>query len=173
MFTVRLPLRPVAVAATAASEAHPGAANASWLGPAPSLSGLRVLAVDDEADARELLREVLTGCGATVSLAASAADGLARIRSEQPDVVVADVGMPGEDGYAFMAAVRALPLDRGGMTPALALTAFAGGEDRVKALRAGFNMHVAKPVEPVELATVVRSLADAIRPKGSPPRDPQ
>ena len=86
---------------------------------------------------------------------------------------MADVGMPGEDGYAFMAAVRALPLDRGGMTPALALTAFAGGEDRVKALRAGFNMHVAKPVEPVELATVVRSLADAIRPKGSPPRDPQ
>jgi CheY-like chemotaxis protein len=80
---------------------------------------------------------------------------------ERPHVVIADVGMPEQDGHTFMGNVRALPADAGGMTPALALTAFAGAEDRAKALRAGFQMHVAKPVDPVELATVVRDLAAA------------
>jgi CheY-like chemotaxis protein len=94
-----------------------------------------------------------------VETVASAAEAVKRVESWRPDVLLSDIGMPGEDGYELIRRVRELPADRGGRTPAAALTAFARGEDRRRALRAGFQMHLAKPVEIQELATVVASLA--------------
>jgi PAS domain S-box-containing protein len=125
----------------------------------PSLAGVTVLAVDDEADARDLIRRILEECGARVLLAASAAEALDLVPRERPDMIVSDIGMPGEDGYQLIREVRALPPDVGGRTPAAALTAFARAEDRTRALRAGYQTHVAKPVEPMELTAVVASLA--------------
>ncbi len=125
----------------------------------PSLDGLTVLVVDDEADARTLIKRVLEECGARVLLAASAAEGFEILRRERPSMIVSDIGMPGEDGYDFIRRVRKLPAAEGGRTPAAALTAFARAEDRTRALRAGYQTHVAKPVEPTELSAVVASLA--------------
>jgi CheY-like chemotaxis protein len=119
---------------------------------------VHVLVVDDEPDARELLAEMLSACKARVSLAATVADALRIVESERPDVIVSDIGMPGEDGYALIRKLRALPAERGGKTPAVALTAYVRFEDRTKALVAGFNMHVPKPVEPTELLAVLASL---------------
>lgn len=123
------------------------------------IAGVRVLVVDDEPDARALVKRLLEDCHAIVSTAASAAEGLATLQSERPDVLLSDVGMPGSDGYQFLRQVRALTEDQGGKTPALALTAYARAEDRMQAVRAGFQMHVPKPVEPAELITMVASLA--------------
>lgn len=125
----------------------------------PSLEGITVLAIDDEADARSLLQRVLEECGARVLIAASAAEGLDAVIRERPDMIVSDIGMPGEDGYEFIRKVRKLAPAEGGRTPAAALTAFARAEDRTRALRAGYQTHVAKPVEPTELTAVVASLA--------------
>lgn len=125
----------------------------------PSLAGITVLAVDDEPDARNLLKRVLEACGARVLLASSAAEALGLATSERPDMIVSDIGMPGEDGYDFIRRLRQLSAEEGGRTPAAALTAFARAEDRTRALRAGFQTHVAKPVEPTELTAVVASLA--------------
>jgi CheY-like chemotaxis protein len=94
-----------------------------------------------------------------VLLAVSAAEGLELVRRERPDMIVSDIGMPDEDGYDFIRKVRQLPADEGGRTPAAALTALARAEDRTRALRAGYQTHVAKPVEPAELTAVVASLA--------------
>ena len=91
--------------------------------------------------------------------ASSAAEGLARVIADKPDVIVSDIGMPGEDGYAFIRRVRALPPEQGGRTPAAALTAYARAEDRRQAMKAGFEMHIPKPVEPSELLTIVATLA--------------
>ena len=123
------------------------------------LDGITVLAVDDEPDARVLLKRILENSGARVLIAASAEEGMTALRGERPDMIISDIGMPGEDGYAFIRRVRALPPDAGGRTPAAALTAFARAEDRTRALRAGYQSHVAKPVEPAELTAVVASLA--------------
>jgi CheY-like chemotaxis protein len=125
----------------------------------PSLAGLTILAVDDEADARELIRRVLEDCGAKVVLAASARDALAMVLSERPDLIISDIGMPEEDGYEFIKKVRALRPEDGGRTPAAALTAFARVQDRTRALRAGYQTHVSKPVEPTELTAAAASLA--------------
>jgi PAS domain S-box-containing protein len=125
----------------------------------PELAGLRVLVVDDEPDTRELLAAVLTSCGAQVTLAASAADAFEHVERTRPDVLVTDIGMPEEDGYSLLTRIRELPPERGGEIPAAALTAYARAEDRVRALRSGFQMHVPKPVEPAELITVVANLA--------------
>ena len=127
------------------------------------LEGVRVVAVDDDADARKLLETVLTRCRAKVTVVASAAEALEAVRRERPDVLLSDVEMPGEDGYTFIAKVRALPPEEGGQTPAAALTAYARMEDRTKALRAGFQMHVPKPVEPAELVAVVANLAARVK----------
>jgi CheY-like chemotaxis protein len=122
------------------------------------LDGARVLLVDDDADTRHLLKRVLESHGAAVKTAASAAEALEMIAASPPDALVADIGMPDEDGYSLMRKIRRLPSSRGGTVPALALTAYARPEDRVRALNAGFQQFVAKPVEPDELAAVVAEL---------------
>jgi PAS domain S-box-containing protein len=131
-----------------------------------SLHGLRVLIVDDELDARALLTAMLERCGAEVHAVGSAWEGLEAIERWRPDVLVADIGMPVEDGYGLIRKVRALPKERGGQTPALALTAYARTEDRVRAISEGYQLHLAKPVDRVELATVVASLASRVAPIG-------
>ncbi len=128
----------------------------------PSLKGVKVLVVDDEPDARELVRRVLESAEATVITVGSAQEALERLIQDRPDVLVSDIGMPDEDGYDLIRRVRALGQDNGGATPALALTAFARSEDRQRAFMAGFQLHVAKPVEPSELVAVVASLAGKI-----------
>ena len=130
--------------------------------PELDLKGIRVLVVDDEPDARETLREILEHCNAEVLTAGSAAEALEILPRWRPDVLLSDIGMPGEDGYELVRRVRTLSAEQGGRTPAAALTAFARGEDRRAALRAGFQMHVAKPVEIEELASVVASLARGV-----------
>jgi signal transduction histidine kinase/ActR/RegA family two-component response regulator len=123
------------------------------------LRGLRVLVVDDEQEAREMLTMVLSQCQAEVTTAASAREALEILPSLRPDVLVSDIGMPGEDGYALIRQVRALPPEQGGGVPAVALTAFARSEDRTRALVSGFQMHIPKPVDPGELAAVMENLA--------------
>jgi CheY-like chemotaxis protein len=127
-------------------------------GPLASLEGVRALVVDDEADARDLIARILRQSGAEVTVAASAREAMAVLAAQQPDVLLSDIGMPGEDGYALIRQVRALPDAHGGRTPAVALTAFARNEDRKRALAEGFQMHVAKPVEPAELTAAVAEL---------------
>jgi CheY-like chemotaxis protein len=123
-----------------------------------SIAGVRALVVDDEPDARALLRRLFEERGAVVSTASSATEALAMLQAERPDVLISDVGMPDEDGYELVRRVRALPPERGGRTPAIALTAYARAEDRVRAVVAGFQHHLAKPIEPVELIVLVASL---------------
>jgi PAS domain S-box-containing protein len=126
----------------------------------PWLHDLRVLVVDDEPDARELVTAVLVGRGAEVVSARSAVEALAEMELRVFDVLVSDIGMPEMDGYALIEKVRQLPKERGGRIPAAALTAYAGVEDRMRVLSAGYQMHIPKPVEPAELATVVANLAE-------------
>ena len=118
------------------------------------LDGLLILAVDDEEDTRQLLAQSLTHYGATVTTANSAETALQAVNAQKPDVLISDIGMPDEDGYSLIRKVRALDIN----IPAVALTAFTRAQDRMRALAAGFQSHVAKPVEPEELATVVASL---------------
>jgi CheY-like chemotaxis protein/nitrogen-specific signal transduction histidine kinase len=125
----------------------------------PQLNHLRILVVDDEDDTRDLLRAILESCGSEVATAASAAEAVELFPEWKPDVLISDIGMPGEDGYSLIGKVRALEAQHGGRVPAIALTAYARVEDRVRALMAGFQVHVPKPVEPVELMAVVASLA--------------
>jgi signal transduction histidine kinase len=127
--------------------------------PVLSLESVRVLVVDDEADSREVVAMVLERAGAEVRVAASASEALAIVGRELPDVLVADIEMPGEDGYSLVQKIRSLPADSGGQTPAVALTAHAGALDRAKLLEAGFNRHVPKPVRPPDLIAVIAQLA--------------
>ncbi|HEX8128615.1 MAG TPA: ATP-binding protein [Pyrinomonadaceae bacterium] len=125
----------------------------------PSLEGLRVLIVDDEPNTRLLLRTVLERCGSKVETAGSVAEALAAFAQSKPDVIISDIGMPEEDGYELISKIRAAESgSSGGRVPAIALTAYARVEDRVRALNAGFQVHVPKPIEPVELLAVVASL---------------
>ena len=125
----------------------------------PSLEGVKVLVVDDEADTRELIREVLKGCGSEVITSCSATEALEALEQHKPDILITDLGMPGEDGYSLIEKIRSLPPDRGGDIPAAALTAYARAEDRMRVLRSGFQFHLPKPVDSAELVTVVASLA--------------
>ena len=125
----------------------------------PSLADLRVLVVDDEPDARELIAAVLMGRGAEVVCVESAGEALEEMEQQRFDVLVSDIGMRLMDGYALIEKVRQLPAERGGRIPAAALTAYAAVEDRMRALSAGYHTHIPKPVEPAELTTVVASLA--------------
>jgi signal transduction histidine kinase/ActR/RegA family two-component response regulator len=128
-------------------------------GALPSLDGVRVLVVDDEKDAREVIVAILEQRGARTFEAATVEEALARLEEERPDVLVSDIGLPEEDGYSLMRRIRALPRERGGGIPAAAITAYARIEDRMQALLAGFQIHVPKPVQPAELIAVVASLA--------------
>ncbi|MEO8206792.1 MAG: PAS domain S-box protein [Chthoniobacterales bacterium] len=127
--------------------------------PAISLTDVRVLVVDDEADARELVRRLLEMAGAKVSMAASAAEAMESILAAPPDVLICDIGMPKEDGYSLIQKLRARKKKEENALPAIALTAYARAEDRTKAIRSGFQNHLAKPVEAAELLAIVSSLA--------------
>jgi signal transduction histidine kinase/CheY-like chemotaxis protein len=124
----------------------------------PTLEGLRVLVVDDEADSRELVMIALECYGAQVKAASSVSEALAVLKEFRPDVLISDIGMPYEDGYALIRKVRALEAEQAGHTPAVALTAYAREEERNQALASGFQFHLAKPVEPDELARVIANL---------------
>lgn len=154
-FLVKLPLVPVHQEADrAASEQRLAELDRSL--PKAELSGVNILLVEDEADSAEVIRRLLRRSGAHVTLAASMEEGLAAIERAHPDVLLSDIGLPEHDGYEFIAKLRARP--NGQKIPAVALTALARSEDRTRALRAGFQTHVAKPVEPMELTAVVASL---------------
>jgi PAS domain S-box-containing protein len=124
-----------------------------------NLAGVTVLVVDDEPDARALIARLLSECKASVLTAGSAAEGLVQLQRAKPDVVVSDIGMPDVDGYELMRQIRSLPEHEGGKTPAIALTAFARSEDRTRAMIAGYNVHISKPIEPSELVATVGGLA--------------
>jgi CheY-like chemotaxis protein len=128
--------------------------------PAPTrLDGVHVLAVDDEEDALALLSEILESSGAQVTTARSAAEALGILAAIRPHLILSDVGMPGVDGFEFIARVRQLSPAGAAAIPAVALTAYARSEDRTRALRAGFQMHLAKPIDPEELVAAIRALA--------------
>jgi PAS domain S-box-containing protein len=161
-FTVRLPLM--------VSLDHPVDLR-QRVGPSPtvaradlstSLLGLRVLVVDDEFDARDLVTTMLVGCGCTVNAVDTAKEALEYVQSWRPNVLIADIGMPLEDGYWLIEKVRALAVEQGGTTPALALTAYARTEDKIKALTSGYQVHLAKPVDRSELAAVIAKLARSL-----------
>jgi PAS domain S-box-containing protein len=158
-FSVELP---VSIAEPAGfgeeTRAHPSAGGTASCA-LPSLSGLRILVVDDEADARDMVSTILGQAGAEVATASSVAQAIDLIDRWQPDVLISDIGMPGGDGYELIRKVRARSAERGGQIPAVALTAFARTQDRLKVLSSGFQMHVPKPIEPIELVTVVASIA--------------
>ena len=156
-FRFNLPL----VAVTAVSDIDSIKGAAAELTPAqdlPDLRGIRVLVVDDAADTREMLRVVLERFGADVTTAASARETLDVLPAWQPNVLVSDIGMPEEDGYSLIRKVRALSSEKGGDIPAIALTGYVRVEERMRALDAGYQMFVPKPVEVGELATIIASL---------------
>jgi CheY-like chemotaxis protein/two-component sensor histidine kinase len=124
-----------------------------------SLAGIKTLVVDDEEDARALLHRILEDCQAEVTVAASAREALDLLPRVRPDVMICDIGMPEIDGYHLITSVRALPPEQGGRTPAVALTAFSRPEDRLRALRAGYQMHLGKPVDQAELLVALANLA--------------
>jgi PAS domain S-box-containing protein len=159
-FTVTLPVASVHRREDAQGRVHPAARDTLPAHECPErLDGLRVLVVDDEPDARELLSVGLGQCGAEVTTASSAQEALEAVAGAKFDILISDIGMPGEDGYELIRRVRALPAGAGGRTPAVALTAYARTEDRLRAMRAGFEMHVSKPVELTELVVVLANLA--------------
>ena len=162
-FTLRLPVSPLRSTGTHAAGTPLVMSRTSAIPEPfhcpPEVDGLRILVVDDEPDARELLVSMLTHCKATVFAAGSAKEAIAVLRSERPDILVSDIGMPEVDGYGLIGEVRGLTADEGALTPAIALTAYARAEDRTRALLAGFNMHVAKPIEPAELLAAVAGVA--------------
>jgi signal transduction histidine kinase/ActR/RegA family two-component response regulator len=170
-FTVRLPRPHVTVdeRRPAPERRRPVAEADVWLEEAVRLDGTRVLVVDDDPDGRELVAAALAGCGADVLAATSGPEALELLGRQPVDALVCDIHMPAMDGYELVRRLRRLPASEGGHTPAAALTAAATTADRMRALASGFQMHVAKPVQPAELATVVASLAAigrGLRPRG-------
>ncbi|HEX6861420.1 MAG TPA: ATP-binding protein, partial [Thermoanaerobaculia bacterium] len=162
-FTVMLPL----AARSEAPELHPEPRPAPLqeTAQAPGLHGLRVLLVDDEPDAREVVSAALEELGAEVDSVPSAADALAALHRTGADVLVADIGMPEEDGYSLIRRIRNLEGELGRL-PAIALTAYAGEADRLRALEAGFQIHLPKPIDPGALAEAVAAIADRTERKG-------
>jgi PAS domain S-box-containing protein len=158
-FTVTFPLLSLRDERSGPSYYPSARAGGSFTECPPELNKLRVLVVEDEEDAREMLVTVLRQCGAEVAAAASVREAMEEFERVRPDVLVSDIGMPDEDGYQLIRKIRALPDDRGGRTPAVALTAYARAEDRIRSLLAGFQVHVAKPVDVNELIAVIASQA--------------
>jgi PAS domain S-box-containing protein len=161
-FCVKIPLMIMQPVQDQLPRVHPRSTSAAAKIGAVTLNGIHVLAVDDEPDALSLVCEALESVGARTSIAQSAADALAKLVEEIPDVVVADLGMPHVDGFAFIEQVRQHPNPRVREIPAAALTAYARSEDRMKALGAGFQIHLAKPIDPAELVTTIASLAKRV-----------
>jgi signal transduction histidine kinase/CheY-like chemotaxis protein len=157
-FRVKLPRSPV-TATPASGRVNSRADRSVGLEEAPDLTGIRVLIVEDDDDARALVTKVLEGQGAFVEAVSSAREALAALEKERIDVLLSDIEMPGTDGYQLIRELRLRPSQQGGSVPAAALTAYARTEDRLRALRAGFQLHLSKPVQPAELIAVVASLA--------------
>jgi CheY-like chemotaxis protein len=157
-FTVQFPRSPV-TATPANGRIYSQADRSVGMEEALDLTGIRVLIVEDDDDARALVAKVLVGQGAFVKAASSAREALGVLEKERIDVLLSDIEMPGTDGYQLIRELRLRPSQQGGSVPAAALTAYARTEDRLRALRAGFQLHLAKPVQPAELITVVASLA--------------
>jgi CheY-like chemotaxis protein len=158
-FTVNLPVMPVRVDVNNSERVHPTIGGGVPFDSPPSLQGIRAIVVDDEPDSREYIITLLEQCGAQVIAVASASEAIEAVSQMKADVLISDIGMPEEDGYSLIRKVRALSTEQGGKIPAVALTAYARAEDRTRAIASGFQMHIPKPVEPAELATVVASLA--------------
>jgi PAS domain S-box-containing protein len=156
-FSVRLPLAPDGLLAL--HESEPRLALDDQESCPPELDGLRVLIVDDQPELLELLHEIMASCGCEVRACNNAQAALATLRAWQPEVLISDLAMPGQDGYWLISQVRALPPEQGGAVPALALTAYVRVEDRLRVLAAGFEQYVPKPIEPAELRDVVAQLA--------------
>jgi len=165
-FTIELPL------AKQQAPTSRSAARAAMILPTPStpemtvldLSGVDALVVDDDRDARELIKRILNDCGATVRIAASARDAIALFTEAPPQLLISDLGMPEVDGFELLDWVRRLPRAQGSQVPAIALTAFARSEDRLRALESGFSAHISKPVEPSELIATVASVVGPAAP---------
>jgi CheY-like chemotaxis protein/GAF domain-containing protein len=156
---VRLDIQPVQRSGLNALPEHPAAERAVPPDFQPlDLSGVKVLLVDDESDAHGLVERLLIDCKAEVLIAPTAEAALAAVERERPHVLLSDIGMPEMDGYELLRRIRALGEERGGKVPAIALTAFARPEDRTRALRAGFQVHVSKPIEPAKLIAAVASI---------------
>jgi PAS domain S-box-containing protein len=165
VFTIKLPVMALrkqagSVNMELAERVHPVVNGAVPFDCPPELRGIKVLAVEDEPDARDLIVAVLNQCGAKVKACESVQQALELLEEFAPDVLVSDIGLPEEDGYSLIRKIRAAEEGTGKRLPAVALTAFARVEDRLKALSEGYNMHVAKPVEPAELALVIASLTN-------------
>ncbi len=157
-FTAKFPRSPV-MATPLDPRVYSHADKTVGLDEGPDLTGIRVLVVEDDDDSRELVEKVLETQGATVKAVSSAREALDILGAEPVDVLLSDIEMPGTDGYQLIQELRRRPSQQGGSVPAAALTAYARTEDRLRALRAGFQLHLAKPVQPSELVTVVASLA--------------
>jgi PAS domain S-box-containing protein len=158
-FMINLPMKAI-ISEDDAPKPHPFLANSNFVNQQLSiLQDVRVLVVDDEADTRHLLTEILGQYGAQVLAVTSATEAMTALSQFHPDILISDIGMPEEDGYTLIRKVRNLPSDQGGKIPAVALTAYARTEDRTQALLAGFQLHIPKPVNPGELAAVVANLA--------------
>jgi len=151
-FTVRLPLMPIEPAVNQEGQSEEASLN---------LKGVQVLVVDDDTDTREFVVFLLQQAQASVIFADSAGKALATLMQSKPDVLLSDIGMPDMDGYMLLQQVRALPPEQGGEIPAIALTAYAGDFNQQQALDAGFQRHIAKPVEPEEL---IGAIVDLVRP---------
>jgi CheY-like chemotaxis protein/anti-sigma regulatory factor (Ser/Thr protein kinase) len=164
-FTVTLP---AGVEARAVHHATASAAPPELAEPMPVLNGIRVLLVDDEPDAREMMSSALETCGAKVVSAASARDALETLARTEVDLLLADIAMPGQDGYELIREIRAMPSERLANMPAAAVTAHARDDERARAIAAGFHMHLTKPVHPGALARAVAALASDAQ--TSPPR---
>ena len=159
-FTVRIPVAPLRAPSIPVAEPQPQPAGD--IDCPPELAGLKILVVDDEADAREWVGSLLEHCRAVVLTAASVPEALAALHGARPDLLISDIGMPGEDGYSLIKKVRALTPGDGGRIPAIALTAYARMEDRTRAMVAGFNMHISKPIEPAELLITIANLTSRL-----------
>jgi signal transduction histidine kinase len=165
-FTVRLPMSAGEAQggqAAALGERRTAASTASPMLRLPRLDGLRILVVDDSADGRTLTSLVLAQAGASVKAVASVREALQLLEVERPDALVSDIGLPDENGYALIRQIRQYEAEHGGFLPAVALTGYARTEDRARSLAAGFQAHVPKPVEPVELATAIATITHHLR----------
>ncbi|MEO5988581.1 MAG: ATP-binding protein [Candidatus Eisenbacteria bacterium] len=158
-FTIRFPLLATGLNGRAPAQRRPATLDRAAATQPDRLDGIRVLIVDDEPSASEALQVLMMGCGADVRVADSARQALALFDTWQPEVLISDIAMPGEDGYSLIRKIRMRSSERGGLIPAVALTAYAKIEDRVTILAAGFQMYLSKPADPNELVAVVNSLA--------------